>query len=385
MSRPHICGNDELTITEPTCCEELTCRVDKLEDDMNKCCTEVKQRLDGHDADIININNDINDLEQNKVDKVPGMGLSHNDYTDADKNKLAGIEAGAQKNVQPDWNQTNTSAMDYIKNKPSIPVGTIWMYGGAGTPSGSAITPMDGWMICNGAAVSRTTYASLFNVIGTTYGAGNGTTTFNLPDLRGRVPMGAGTGSGLTARSIGTQTGVESVTLTAGQSGMPAHTHTYTAPTIGGGAVTNGITGGGITGGITGGGGTTGGSGQLTTSENGNHRHYTRYKAYWTQAEDHKTTTLTHHERFGTYSYAAATSDPESDSSYAGTHTHTVASHTHTIPSHIHNLPNHTHNLPAHSHTLTGGGVGQASAQNAGSAHTNIQPSLALNFIIRVK
>lgn len=379
-----MCGTDELNIVEPTCCEELTCRVDKLEDEMEECCTEVKQRLDGHDADINQINLDIDNLEQSKVDKVPGMGLSHNDYTDADKNKLAGIEAGAQRNVQPDWNQTNTSAMDYIKNKPSIPIGTIWLYGGADTPSGSAITPMDGWMICNGAAVSRTTYAGLFNVIGTTFGAGNGTTTFNLPDLRGRAPIGAGTGSGLTARAKGSTVGVESVTLTAGQSGMPAHTHSYTSPTIGGGAVTNGITGGARAGAITGGGGTSGAWGG-TTSTDGSHRHYTRYKAYWTQAEDHKTSELTHHERFGTYSYAAATSDPESDSSYAGDHSHTIPSHTHSTPNHTHDLPAHTHNLPAHTHTVTGGGVGQASAQNAGSAHTNMQPSLALNFIIRVK
>lgn len=54
-----------------------------------------------------------------KVDKVTGKGLSTNDYTTADKNKLAGIAEGAQVNVQPNWSQTNTLADDYIKNKPS--------------------------------------------------------------------------------------------------------------------------------------------------------------------------------------------------------------------------------------------------------------------------
>lgn len=385
-SKPVMCGNNELTTPDLTCCEELRCEVDNLRDDMEECCAEVKRRLDGHDGDITNINNDIDNLEASKVDKVPGKGLSSNDFTDGDKNKLDGIEAGAQRNVQSDWNQTDPTKDDYIKNKPDfIPVGTIWMYGGAGNASGSYTEPLDGWAICNGAAVSRTTYASLFAVIGTTYGAGNGSTTFNLPDLRGRVPMGSGTGSGLTARTMGTKVGVESVTLTAAQSGMPAHTHAYTAPTVSGGAVTNGITGGAVANGITGGGGTTGGSGQLTTSQDGNHRHYTRYKAYWTQAEPEKTPPLVNHERFGTYSYAAATSDPESDSSYAGNHTHTVASHTHSIPSHTHNLPNHTHSLPNHTHTVSGGSIGQASAQNAGSSHTNVQPSLGINFIIRVK
>lgn len=56
-----------------------------------------------------------------KVDKVTGKGLSENDYTNADKEKLDGIETGAEVNVQADWNQTDTTADDYIKNKPTIP------------------------------------------------------------------------------------------------------------------------------------------------------------------------------------------------------------------------------------------------------------------------
>ena len=56
-----------------------------------------------------------------KVDKVTGKGLSTNDYTTAEKTKLAGIADGAEVNVQSDWSQTNTSADDFIKNKPTIP------------------------------------------------------------------------------------------------------------------------------------------------------------------------------------------------------------------------------------------------------------------------
>ena len=56
-----------------------------------------------------------------KVDKVTGKGLSTEDYTTADQTKLAGIAAGAEVNVQADWNQTTTTADDYIKNKPTIP------------------------------------------------------------------------------------------------------------------------------------------------------------------------------------------------------------------------------------------------------------------------
>ena len=65
------------------------------------------------------------------------------------------------------------------------PIGCIQAYGGATAPSG--------WLICNGAAVSRTTYAALFTVIGTSFGAGDGTTTFNLPDLRNKFLEGAST------------------------------------------------------------------------------------------------------------------------------------------------------------------------------------------------
>jgi len=79
----------------------------------------------------------------------------------------------------------------------SIPSGTVVMYGAAAAPSG--------WLVCNGAAISRTTYANLFAVIGTSFGVGDGSTTFNLPNFLGYFPRGANTtGSGPDAgRSFG--------------------------------------------------------------------------------------------------------------------------------------------------------------------------------------
>lgn len=65
---------------------------------------------------------DVGNALAGKVDKVAGKGLSTNDFTDADESKLDGIEAGAQVNVQADWTQSDTTADDYIKNKPNIPV-----------------------------------------------------------------------------------------------------------------------------------------------------------------------------------------------------------------------------------------------------------------------
>src|SRR5690242_5317256 len=79
-----------------------------------------------------------------------------------------------------------------------------------------------GWALCNGQLLAISQNTALFSLLGTTYG-GNGQTTFALPDLRGRVPIGTGQGRGLTARNLGEVAGTETLTLDATQ--MPAHTH----------------------------------------------------------------------------------------------------------------------------------------------------------------
>lgn len=72
-------------------------------------------------------------------------------------------------------------------------VDSIFTVGAAGmvVPFAGAVAP-DGWLICDGREISRTVYAGLFSVIGTTYGSGDGSTTFNVPDLREAMPRGAG-------------------------------------------------------------------------------------------------------------------------------------------------------------------------------------------------
>jgi len=95
------------------------------------------------------------------------------------------------------------------------PSGVISAFAGSAAPSG--------YLMCDGSAVSRTTYSSLFSVIGTTYGNGDGSTTFNLPDLRGRVPVGKNAG---TFSSLGSTGGEETHTMTVNE--MPAHKHTTT-------------------------------------------------------------------------------------------------------------------------------------------------------------
>lgn len=99
-----------------------------------------------------------------------------------------------------------------------VPVGTILM-----TARATADT---GYFLCDGAAISRTTYAALFSAIGSTYGVGNGSTTFNLPDLRQRFPLGkAASGTGSTLGSTGGYIDHDHTT--------PNHTHTFTSDAAG--------------------------------------------------------------------------------------------------------------------------------------------------------
>ena len=95
-----------------------------------------------------------------------------------------------------------------------VPTGAIFPYAVGTSPAG--------YLLCDGSAVNRTTYAALFAVIGTTYGAGDGTTTFNIPNFVGRFPIGYQTGT----YNLGTAGGVSSVALSTTE--LPAHTHTGT-------------------------------------------------------------------------------------------------------------------------------------------------------------
>ena len=97
---------------------------------------------------------------------------------------------------------------NYI-SRALVPTGTVLAFAGSSAPSG--------FLLCDGRAVSRTTYTSLFSVIGTTYGSGDGSTTFNLPDMRGRVAVGSDA-------NLGAAAGVQSVSLTAAQNGPHNHT-----------------------------------------------------------------------------------------------------------------------------------------------------------------
>ena len=132
------------------------------------------------------------------------------------------------------------------KSEFLVPSGSISMFAGSQAP--------ESWLLCDGSTVSRTDYANLFAVIGTSYGAGDGSTTFGLPDLRQRFPRGAGS-SGSVGGVGGSETHTHDLTIEEGDhahthevritaqgtlSTQPAHGHSVSIPSSGGG--TTGIT-----------------------------------------------------------------------------------------------------------------------------------------------
>jgi microcystin-dependent protein len=129
------------------------------------------------------------------------------------------------------WYETDTGRFFTYIDSFWVEIGNA--DGALQTPTGlinpyAGLTAPTGWLICNGASVSRTTYASLFSVISTTYGVGDGSTTFTLPNLKGRMPVGLDS-TQTEFDAMGETGGVKSVTLTEAQ--MPLHSHTTPAHT----------------------------------------------------------------------------------------------------------------------------------------------------------
>jgi microcystin-dependent protein len=121
------------------------------------------------------------------------------------------------------------SKIDFAGSNPFTPSGIIVSYGGAVAPTG--------WLLCQGQAVSRTTYTNLFAVLGESYGAGDGSTTFNLPNLKGKIAVGYDS-TQTEFDALGETGGAKTHTLTVDE--MPEHSHPYvryssnTAPSGGG-------------------------------------------------------------------------------------------------------------------------------------------------------
>jgi microcystin-dependent protein len=210
---------------------------------------------------------------------------------------------GVTSNVQAQINTT----LEYVAPTGSI---IIW----------STNTPPSNWLLCNGATVSRTTYATLFSVIGTTYGAGDGSTTFVVPNLMGRVPVGRDANQ-TEFDTLAETGGAKTVTLAI--TNLPAHTHTGTTNSD-----THSHTG--------------------TANSAGAHTHK--------------------YDTGGSVPRAAGTQDGvagivntrEDTTESAGSHTHSLSI-----------------NSDSHSHTFT------TAATGSGTAFSILQPYLVLNYIIK--
>jgi len=148
------------------------------------------------------------------------------------RNGMVGpLNMGSFPITNVETSQTATSAATVGQIQSAAPIGSVIDFAGDTAP--------DGWLLCYGQAVSRTTFADLFAVIGIKYGAGNGSTTFNVPDARdvvivGRGNMG-GTARGLLSKfastTLGALFGVQEHALTTNQ--LASHTHTGTTGSAG--------------------------------------------------------------------------------------------------------------------------------------------------------
>lgn len=219
-----------------------------------------------------------------------------------------------------------------------LPVGSVLPFAG-----NIGIPALSDWLPCAGQAVSRVTYALLFDSIGTTYGNGNGTTTFNVPDLRGRVIAaidnlgGTAANAVVGATTVGGKTGTEKHTLQPGE--MPIHKHGINSGT---GASDNG--------------------GQTGTGS-ANHQHTGSTDPGG--AHGHQTAHSTRGAYGGGSLWAAyhpgANPFPQGDP---------------------------VESAPNHQHSFTTGAAGAAHTHSIGEsggngAHNNMQPTLMMNYIIK--
>ena len=246
-----------------------------------------------------------------------------------------------------------------------IPAGVITQYAGSSAPSG--------WVFCDGTAYSRTnpTYTRLFAAIATNYGVGDGATTFNVPDLRGRFSVGRNA-SDASFDVLAETGGTKTESLTTAQ--IPSHTHgvgTYAVSSAGDHAHTNTFslsTAAAHSHTYSG-----------TTPSGGTHIHTwdanTYFQGYVYSSTQYNTGYNTN--AGGSVGMAVGVHQNPANS---GSHAHSYSGTTATDGSHSHTLSGSVSVGGAHVHALTGASL----ATGEGQSHNNLPPYIVVNHIIKL-
>lgn len=336
--------------------------------------------------------------------------ITLNDGTTGTPTLHAGIEVerGDSDNSQLRWNESDDRwefSADSTTYYPVayVPSGTVNLYAGATAPAS--------WLMCDGSAVSRTTYSELFTAIGTTYGAGDGTTTFNVPNLSGRVPVGLDSGN-TDYDALGETGGSNTHTLTSAE--MPSHNHNANA-----GNSSSTYTGAGLD-------NSNNAAKNSTGNQSANHTHNFNTNAVnldWNHGHNTGNPSANHYHGGSTsnvgddvyratqYTNMFGAYDIDTGGGYIHggwsmatnyrTHAHNFntgnvsAWHTHGINTanlnynHSHsgstgnNSANHTHDL-THKHNMDHNHTVSLDSTGSGTAHSIVQPYIVMNYIIKV-
>lgn len=380
------------------------------------------QWLDEKDNYLFNL------LDEVKRERT-GTGLSASPLTQL-ADAIATAATTTKAGIQPNATGAQTSAMASAAHtvtpaslKPlidslvlgianSVPSGGVLAFARSSAPAG--------WLVADGSAVSRSTYVDLFNAIGTTFGSGNGSTTFNLPNIQGAVVRGwNGSGSGVdTGRAFGSMQQPQNQAHTHGLTLNPiaAHTHTFTTQGAGGHTHTHtmGANGGHSHTSSTASAGnhthsaSTGADGSHahngTTTSGGAHTHYVT-DSTWTPTVGADTTgnsneprKLTNYGASNTYGNYLTSSDGAHSHTFTtstiGNHTHTVSiaadgAHTHAVSvnavaDHIHSLTINAVADHAHSGTTAAAGGTTPTGSIAQEGGENRVYNIALLYCIKI-
>lgn len=275
------------------------------------------------------------------VSDVGGISMTVNGTSaiTIENDATVGINTNNPNNTYAlDVNGTTNTTGVYQSDNLLMPPGCIIPYAAASSPGG--------WLLCDGSAVSRTTYAALFAIISTTYGVGNGSTTFNVPDITGRLIVGLDSGDS-DFNALGETGGSKNKTLSTTE--IPSHSHSGTIDSNGSHTHTG------------------------TTNSDGSHAH-----TITDPGHSHNVSGTLETTGSGTSAAQdATTGEPNVQS------TVTTTSSTETTGISINSGGAHTHGFTtnsggSHTHTFTGGTTG------GGNSFSLMNPYFTLNYIIKV-